>query len=97
MMSTSVMRGTLVSTCRPSASRQAAISFSTEFLAPPARTVPDRGPLGVTTKRSTATSMARCRRGTLIGRTVASPPDSRTRMPILGPIAPAASHYRLGP
>ena len=53
MMSTSVMRGTLVSTWRPSASRQAAISLSTEFLAPPARTVPCSGPLGLTTKRST--------------------------------------------
>ena len=53
MMSTSVMRGTLVSTWVPSASRQAAISLSTEFLAPPARTVPSRGPLGVTTNRST--------------------------------------------
>ncbi len=59
MVSTSVMRGTLRSTCTPSASRVAAISLSTEFLAPPARTVPDRGGPGRTTKRSTAPSIAR--------------------------------------
>ena len=53
MMSTSVIRGTLVRTWRPSASRQAAISLSTEFLAPPARTVPESGPFDVTTNRST--------------------------------------------
>ena len=53
MISTSVIRGTLTNTCRPSASRQAAMSFSTEFLAPPARTVPERGPLELTTNRST--------------------------------------------
>ena len=56
MMSTSLIRGTLVRTWRPSASRQAAISLRTEFLAPPARTVPDSGPLGVTTKRSPKSS-----------------------------------------
>ena len=54
MMSTSEIRGTLVRTWRPSASRQAAISLSTEFLAPPARTVPESGPLGLTMNRSTA-------------------------------------------
>ena len=53
MMSTSVILGTLVSTWRPSASRQAAMSLSTEFLAPPARTVPDSGPPGVTMSRFT--------------------------------------------
>ena len=48
MVSTSVIRGTLDSTLRPSAKRQATISLSTEFLAPPAHTVPDSGPLGST-------------------------------------------------
>ncbi len=90
MMSTSVMRGTLVRTWRPSASRHAAISFSTEFLAPPARTVPARGPLGVTTNRSTGTSMARAAPRRLI----AHPPPARLD-PVLGGIAPSASHYRL--
>ena len=44
MQSTSAMAGTLPSTYRPSASAVAAISFSTEFLAPPTVTVPDSGP-----------------------------------------------------
>ena len=54
MMSTSAIRGTLVRTWRPSARRQAAMSLSTEFLAPPARTGPSRGPLA-TTRTSSAT------------------------------------------
>ena len=49
MVSTSAMRGTLDSTVRPSASRQATISLSAEFFAPPALTVPSSGPLGSTT------------------------------------------------
>ena len=47
MISTSTMWGTPHSTWRPSASRQAAISFRAEFLAPPARTEPRRGPLSM--------------------------------------------------
>ena len=49
MVSTSEMRGTLESTVQPSASREAAISLSAEFFAPPALTVPWSGPLGSTT------------------------------------------------
>ena len=49
MESTSSMRGTLESTVQPSASRDATISFNAEFFAPPAVTVPRRGPLGSTT------------------------------------------------
>ena len=49
MVSTSSMRGTLDSTVQPSASRQATMSFSAEFFAPPAVTVPDSGPEGSTT------------------------------------------------
>ena len=58
MMSTSAIRGTLRRVCRPSASRQAAISLSAEFLAPPALTVPRSGPLARITKLSTGPSMA---------------------------------------
>ncbi len=54
MMSTSTIRGTLLSTWRPSAKRQATMSLSAEFLAPPAVTVPESGPLGRITMRSTA-------------------------------------------
>ena len=49
IVSTSLMRGTLESTVRPSANRQPAISLSAEFFAPPAVTVPRSGPLGSTT------------------------------------------------
>src|SRR3954453_1733010 len=42
MIATSVMRGTLETTLRPSASRATAISLSAEFLAPPTVTSPDR-------------------------------------------------------
>ena len=56
MDSTSLMWGTLLRTVRPSASRQATISLRAEFLAPPARTVPCRGPFGRTTICSTVCS-----------------------------------------
>ena len=49
MISTSAMWGTLCRTKSPSASTVAAISLSTEFLAPLTRTVPDNGPDGRTT------------------------------------------------
>ena len=49
MVSTSLMHGTLESTERPSASRQATISLSAEFFAPPAVTVPESGPPASTT------------------------------------------------
>src|SRR3984885_11331971 len=58
MVSTSEMRGTLESTLQPSARRQAAISLSAEFFAPPALTVPWSGPLGRTTISSTNPSIA---------------------------------------
>jgi fructose-1,6-bisphosphatase II len=58
MESTSLIRGTLDSTVQPSASRQATISLSAEFFAPPALTVPRSGPLGSTTISSTASSIA---------------------------------------
>ena len=99
MMSTSVIRGTLVSTWRPSASRQAAISLSTEFLAPPARTVPDRGPLGVTTNRSTPPVWPAGDRGSFDGAGLPAPrraafvrcPSRSARsVPTSGP-APAAA------
>ena len=66
IVSTSLMRGTLESTVRPSASRQPAISLSAEFFAPPALTVPRSGPLGSTTiwsaLESTSPSIAAGRR-----------------------------------
>src|ERR1700722_2139224 len=54
MIETSVISGTPDRTWRPSQRRQAAMSFRAEFLAPPARTVPFRGPLGRTTNRSSS-------------------------------------------
>ena len=48
MMPTSTMPGTLSSSYRPSARMVAAISLSTEFLAPPTVTVPDSGAPGCT-------------------------------------------------
>ena len=48
MSSTSTIPGTLESVYSPSARMAAAISFSTEFLAPPTVTVPARGPAGRT-------------------------------------------------
>ena len=53
MQSTSLIWGTLCRTYRPSAKVVAAISFSTEFLAPPMGTRPDSGPLRCTMMRST--------------------------------------------
>src|SRR5665213_1367977 len=49
-MATSVMFGTLVSWCSPEASRQAAISFRTAFLAPKACTSPSSAPAALTTR-----------------------------------------------
>ena len=48
MIATSAMSGTLVNTYSPSASRVAAISFSTEFLAPGTLIVPSSGPMLLT-------------------------------------------------
>ena len=56
MRSTSTMRGTLPSRYLPSASRVAAISLSTEFLAPATATVPSSGGPDRTTICSMATA-----------------------------------------
>src|SRR6478752_9671651 len=59
MMRTSAMSGTLVSSKVPSARMAAAISFNTEFLAPPTRMPPESGPPARTTMRSTGCQYGR--------------------------------------
>src|SRR3954470_15594528 len=58
MVSTSAMRGTFPSRYSPSASSVAAISLSTEFLAPPIRTEPSKGGPGRTTSCCTGDQYA---------------------------------------
>ena len=59
MIRTSAMSGTLVSSKAPSARMAAAISFNTEFLAPPTRMAPESGPPARTTMRSTGCQYGR--------------------------------------
>ena len=77
MMATSAMAGTLSSTLVPSARMAAAISLSTEFLAPLTATVPARGAPARTMMRS-------------IGPTVCSPAMARVRPPLAGGATRAA-------
>ena len=84
MMPTSSMPGTLVSRYSPSARIVAAISLSTEFLAPGTRTEPESGPL----RRATIRDMAP---------PILAPPSARTRhSSVLWPARPVRARRPAG-